>query len=60
MVGLVGRSSDDTKKFTIPQLNFEAREYCELVKWIDFHRLQPLITCKLTDNDIDETMKTAY
>jgi len=53
------RSSDDIRKFTIPQLNFEAREYCELVNWIDFHRLPPPVTSKLTDNDLDETSRTA-
>ena len=56
--GCHSRSSGDIRKFTIPKLSFEARDYCELVNWPDFLRLEPPITCKRMDNDLEEAIKT--
>src|SRR5688572_14289622 len=51
-------SSGDVSKFTIPTLSFEATDYYELIKWLDFPGLEPLITCKFTENDLEEAIKT--
>jgi len=51
-------SSRDVRKFIIPKLNFGARDYYELVNWLDFPRLEHPITCNLLDTDIDEAIKT--
>ena len=51
-------SSGDIRKFIIPTLNFEAKDYYELINWLDFPRLEPPITCILTENDLDEAIKT--
>ena len=48
--------SGDIWKFTIPKLNFEESDYYELVNWLDFPRLEPQITCKLKENNLDEAI----
>ena len=56
--GCHSSSSGDIRKFTIPKLNFEASDYYELVNWIDFPRLEPPLTCKLMENDLEKAIKT--
>ena|SRR5688572_15130793 len=51
-------SSGDVRKLTIPKLSFEATDYYELVKWLDFNRREPPITCTFTENDREEAIKT--
>ena len=49
----------EMRKFSVPKLNFEAKDYYELVDWLNVPRLEPPIACKLDDNDIDKVIKTA-
>ena len=53
-------SLGEIRKFTIPKLNFEAIDYYELVNWIDFPRLEPPITCKLLQSELEEAVKTGH
>lgn len=55
---LSSSSSGEIRKFTIPQLNFEASDYYELVNWVDNPRQEPPITCILSDYDIQEAIKS--
>jgi len=49
-------SSGVVRKFIIPKLKFEATDYFELVNWLDFLRLQPPITRKFMENNLDEVI----
>ena len=44
--------------FKIPPLNFEAAVYTDMIRWVDAEVTEPPITCKLSDEEIEELIKT--
>ena len=54
----MSNSSGEIRKFIVLKLNFEANDYYELVNWLEFPRLEPPITFKLSDNDIEEAIRS--
>src|SRR6266516_875825 len=50
---------NDNKKYIIPKVNFETKDYYKLINWLNVPRLEPPISYKLADNNHDEATKTA-
>jgi len=51
--------SGGIRKFIIPKLNFEARDYYELIDWLNFPRLEPPLLALLRKIVLKKALKPA-
>ena len=51
-------SSKAVRKFCIPKLNFDARDYIDIVRWQDIDRHEPPLLKNVADNVLKESVKS--
>lgn len=56
--GLKGRKGQSIRIFKIPVLNFDAKDYTDIINWHDMNITEPPLTYNLSDKDIDDLIES--